>query len=339
MDYALLGERRRQILRITPLEKRWGPDYLRMGINLNTSLSQGPGFTLRLGYQKTWLNSLGAEMLLVGEIGSASGVGIEIYQPLDAQQKYFVEAVARYRRERADVFIDDRRISEYTVGRSTVELVAGINIGIVGQARIGWRGRRSSADLETGFSVLENETAQAEGWLATLDLDQRNGLYFPSSGWLARGEFFAPRDADYSRLTLEGRSAWSLGAWVLGARAKYDASTRGALPVSDAATLGGFLNLSAFATGQLIGDDIRYAHVRAERIVGRLPLGLRGDMRLGLALEAGKVGKPYAEMRFTGWLDSTTAYLGGETPLGPVYVGLGRSSQGPTNAYSILGTP
>ena len=109
--------------------------------------------------------------------------------------------------------------------------------------------------------------------------------------------------------------------------------------MSDAATLGGFLNLSAFATGQLIGDDIRYAHVRAERIVGRLPLGLRGDMRLGLALEAGKVGKPYAEMRFTGWLDSTTAYLGGETPLGPVYVGLARSSQGPTNAYSILGTP
>lgn len=76
--------------------------------------------------------------------------------------------------------------------------------------------------------------------------------------------------------------------------------------------------------------------MRAEHIIGRLPLGLRGDIGLGLALEA---SKPYAEMRFTGWLDSTTAYLGGETPLGPVYVGLGRSSQGPTNAYSILGTP
>jgi NTE family protein len=297
VDYALLSERERQILRITPLEKRWGPDYLRMGINLNTSLSQGSGYTLRLGYQKTWLNSLGAEMLLVGEIGSTTGAGIELYQPLDGQQNYFVEAVARYRRERADVFIDDTRISEYAVGRGTADLVAGINIGLLGQARVGWRSRQTSADLETGLPVLRNETVHADGWLATLDLDQRNGLYFPSRGWLVRGEFFAPRDADYERLALEGRAAWSLGAWVLGARASYDGSTRGALPISDAATLGGFLNLSAYATGQLIGDDIGYAHLRAERIVGRLPLGLRGDMRLGLALETGKVGKPYTERR------------------------------------------
>jgi NTE family protein len=67
--------------------------------------------------------------------------------------------------------------------------------------------------------------------------------------------------------------------------------------------------------------------------------GLRGDMRLGFALEAGKVAQPYTVQRRNGWLHSVAVYLGGETPLGPVYVGVGRGSDGLTNAYLFIGTP
>jgi len=105
------------------------------------------------------------------------------------------------------------------------------------------------------------------------------------------------------------------------------------------AKLGGFLNLSGFATGQLSGDQVSYAHIRGERILGRMPLGLRGDIRLGVALEAGKVGVPVSEPRRLGWSNSALVYAGGETPLGPIYVGLGRSSTGATNAYVFIGTP
>ena len=84
---------------------------------------------------------------------------------------------------------------------------------------------------------------------------------------------------------------------------------------------------------------MRYGHVRGERIIGRLPLGLRGDMRLGLALEAGRMGTRYTEPNRSGWLNSSTVYLGGETPIGPVYLGVGHSTQGATNAYLFIGTP
>ena len=70
-------------------------------------------------------------------------------------------------------------------------------------------------------------------------------------------------------------------------------SARGRLPLLGAGTLGGFLNLSAYASGQFVADTIEYAHLRGERIIGRLPLGLRGDMRLGLALEGGRASSPY----------------------------------------------
>ena len=127
--------------------------------------------------------------------------------------------------------------------------------------------------------------------------------------------------------------------WVVAGRASWVGSPRGQLPLNDAAKLGGFLNLTAFASGQLIGDEVTYAHVRAERIIGRPPAGLRGDMRLGIAFETGKVAQPYTVQRSNGWVKSVAVYLGGETPLGPVYVGLGQGSGKLTNVYLFIGTP
>ena len=126
---------------------------------------------------------------------------------------------------------------------------------------------------------------------------------------------------------------------MLNASFSYQGSLQGTLPIYDAGTLGGFHNLGGFAPNQLVGDDIRYFGLRAEKIIGRLPLGLRGDMRAGLALETAKVGRPYTETHRTGWLNSATLYLGGETPLGPVYLGYGQSDAGVSSVYLFIGTP
>jgi NTE family protein len=126
---------------------------------------------------------------------------------------------------------------------------------------------------------------------------------------------------------------------VLGARASWVGSPRGVLPLVDAARLGGFLNLTGFASGQLLGDEAAYAHVRAERIVGRAPLGLRGDLRLGVAVEAGKIAQPYTLQKRNGWLNSLALYLGGETAFGPAFVGLGLATGGSVNAYLVIGAP
>jgi NTE family protein len=62
-------------------------------------------------------------------------------------------------------------------------------------------------------------------------------------------------------------------------------------------------------------------------------------LRIGLALEAGQVGVPLSEPQRTGLLNSALIYVRGETPFGPAYLGLGRSSTGQVNAYLFIGTP
>ncbi len=130
-----------------------------------------------------------------------------------------------------------------------------------------------------------------------------------------------------------------LADWVLGVRGSYAGSAYGKLPVQQMGRLGGFLNLSGFASDQLMGDRVSYGHIRAERILGRMPTGLAGDLRAGIAFELGKVADPVSEPRRTGLLNSTVIYIRGETPFGPAYIGLGQSSSGPVNAYLFIGTP
>ena len=164
-------------------------------------------------------------------------------------------------------------------------------------------------------------------------------LYFPTRGSSSTLTYFNSPTEGYSKLYAQLAGAHSFGDYVLSARLSYEGSPTGTLPPYDAGSLGGFNNLSGFVQNQLSGDDIRYAGLRAEKIIGRLPLGLRGDMRAGISLETGKVGTPYTETQLTGRINSASFYLGGETPLGPVYLGYGRSDSGASNVYLFLGTP
>lgn len=340
VDYSLVRLRERQLLRVMPVEKSWGPDYLRLALQLDTTLSQGSSYQLRLGYQKTWLNTLGGELLLTADLGNRTGVAAEFYQPLDARQRFFANALADYRRERSDYFDLDQRVAEYRSARSRLELTAGINFDLLGQLRLGWRQTRVSNTLETGLDVLAQVPERsAGGWLLSVDLDRLDRLYFPRRGWAAQASWFDSPQRGYSRFSLDARGAVPAGPFVFGTRLSWVESPRGQLPLVDAGKLGGFLNLSGYASGQLVGDSVAYMHLRAERIIGSLPLGLRGDMRIGVALEAGRVGQPYTRQVRNGWLNSAVVYLGGETPIGPVYLGLGQSGGGSTNAYLFIGTP
>ncbi|MFY7974642.1 MAG: patatin, partial [Rubrivivax sp.] len=267
---------------------------------------------------------------------------------LEARQRVFMDLAAEHRRDRVDYFFGDRRISQYLARRTRLEAVAGVNIGLLGQLRAGWRDSRVRNRLETGFDIAAAAPQglldlDARGWVLALDFDQRDRQFFPRQGWSLSGHLFAnERESafgEWQRARLEARAVWSLGETVLATRASWTGSPRGELPVAEAARLGGLLNLSGFASGQLLGDEVGYAHLRAERILGRAPLGLRGDLRLGVALEAGRVGQPYTRQVRDGWLRSLAVYLGGESPFGPAYLGLGWGNGGSFNAYLVIGAP
>lgn len=339
VDYTVLSERERTILRVTPVEKPWGPDYLRFGLNLQADNKQGSSFGLRTAYHATWLNRLGAEALVTAEIGSASRFGVNLYQPLDPAQDFFVEGNAGIERSRLMIYQDDRRVAKFKVTQNSAGLNLGLNVGRLGPVRLGWQRRHWVYEVDVGPQFFPRADETISGWHAGLDFDQFDRMYFPTRGWAARVAYFSPRNADYARLDTEVRAAYNFAGTVIGGRLHYTGATRGRLPVYDSGSLGGFLNLTAFAPNQILGDEIGYVGVRAEQIVGRLPLGLRGDMRFGIALEAARAGYRYTETGRSGTLDSAALYFGGETPFGPAYLGFAHSRSGVSNLFLFVGTP
>jgi NTE family protein len=342
VDYAVLTSRDRNILQVLPIEKKWGPDYLRFGLSLDSNFKQDSAYTLRAAYDKTWLNSLGGQLLVGAELGRRNSLAVDLYQPLEDQQRYFLETSLSYSTEALGFYQNNKKLTNYEKNQRNASIGLGINVGLLGQLHAGWRHTWLDANLDTGVASSAfppRVKASYGGPYAALDFDQTDRLYFPTSGWASRVTYFDASKEGYSKLATELTGVHSFGNYVLNAKVSYQGSPRGKLPSYDSGTLGGFNNLAGFVPGQLNGDDIRYGGLRVEKIIGRLPLGLRGDMRAGVALETGKVGKPYTEAQLTGWMNSASIYLGGETPLGPVYVGYGRSDSGTSSLYLFIGTP
>jgi NTE family protein len=285
------------------------------------------------------LNSLGGEWLSGIQIGNNPKFFTEFYQPLDRQRRFFVEPALTFQREPTNIYQNNQKIAEYKIDELRADLMAGINFGPPGSLRFGWIERDRTASLETGTPALQSGDKRFGGWVARLDLEQLDRLYLPTQGWSVKGNYFDSPSENYSKGELELRLSQKMRDMILHGRLYFVGSPKGSLPAFDPARMGGFLNMSGFAPSQILSDSVNFGSVRVEKIVGELPLGLRGDMRIGMSLERGKIGGLFTEPELNGWQNSLAVYAGGETPLGPVYAGYGYSPNGMSQIYLFIGTP
>jgi NTE family protein len=338
VDYHLVTQNGRTILRIVVTEKSWGPDYVRSGVFLEAT-DKETQFALRGAYHRKWLNALGGEWLSGFQVGERASLFTEFYQPLDARQTWFAEPAIGISRDRIRVYQDDNRIAEYLIREQRAFFNLGANIGVLGALRLGYLYRHLDTAVETGSPLLPTGETTLKGWQALLEFDQFNRPFFPTTGWYARLAYYDAQDGAYSRLSGDLRAARSWDPYVVNVRFTYLSSPKGRLPLGDAGSLGGFLALSGYAPDQILAGDIRFASIRGEKVIGRMPLGLGGDLRVGLSLEAGRARERFTETRLNGWQQAGAVYLGGETPLGPLYLGYGYAKGGRSSLYVFLGLP
>ena len=344
LDYNVVRERDRTILRITPVEKPWGPNYLRFGLNLASDFRSDATFNLRALLRKTWIDPLGGEWLVGVQIGSEQSVNTEFYQPLDKRHNTFLRAYAATGLSKKPLYDRSDRVAVYRVQQNAAGLEGGANLGVHGQARAGWVERRIGAVLDTGPDTLPNLTERLGGWTAALAIDTYDQPFFPTRGLKLDLTHFEARRASgggevYSRSEARFGAAYSLGDWVVLGGLEGGTAPKGTLPVGDAFALGGPRRLAGFASDQLRGQDYALGRLEAQyRLNFATPLyGL--SLIGGVTAEAGRMDKPILETSLAGWQRSFGAYIAASTPLGPVYVGVADAKNGKGRFYLFLGTP
>ena len=344
LDYSVVRERDRTILRITPVEKPWGPDYLRFGMNLTTDFRSDSTYNVRALLRRTWLNSLGGEWLVAGQIGSDQFIATEFMQPLATNQLLFVRPFASTGLRKLPLYFNGDRVAIYRVQDNRAGLELGANIGVSGQVHGGWVERRLGAVLDTGPDAFLNLTERVGGPIAGVAFDTYDQPFFPTRGLKADVTYFDAHNVTvggvpYSRL--EGRfgAAASRGRWTFLGALEGGTALSGELPLADSFSLGGPRRLSGFAVDQMRGQD--YAFVRGEaqyRLNFATPLyGLA--LIGGVMAEGGRMNKPITETSLTGWQRSLGAYLAAITPIGPVYIGVADAKNGKGRFYFSIGTP
>jgi NTE family protein len=190
LDYSVLRERDKTILKLTPIEKSWGPDYLRFGINLASDFRTESPYNLRALYRKTWINAFGAEWLTAAQMGGNQGIATEFYQPLDYRQRFFVRPFIGTRQEKIGLYFDGDRLAEYRTREDRLGLEAGVNLDVYGQARAGWLERRLKATRDTGIPQFPDFKGDVGGVSASLALDTQDFAFFPTKGYSATLDYF-----------------------------------------------------------------------------------------------------------------------------------------------------
>lgn len=331
------------VLVVNVSEKSWGPAYGRFGLELEANLGKQSRFDLLGSFRWTWLNSFGAEWRNDIALGNSVIWSSSFYQPLSEKQYFFVEPRLLYSNTPYDLYIDNQRVAEFRDKVYGVGFDVGANFIRFGEARIGAFYGRRAFTLEAGPLLVPEDPGFAVGLAyAGVRIDQLDSISFTRSGYFLSADLESSRTElgaveNYNKYELQGRGALSYGRHSLQMVVRGGGSLGGnELPDYANFQLGGFLNMSGYAQGQLLGPRYLYGRIGYLARIAEIPL-----------FEGAYAGAAFEVLRMPQLVtfnqertyDTGTLYVGVDTPLGVLYLGYGYADSHNTAVYLYLGKP
>ena len=334
-------------------ENAWGPNYLRVGLDLRTDFQGEGAFNLRISHNRHWLNESGAEWRNRVQLGETVGLFSEIYQPLGGNSERFVAAYADGSVNKVELF-SDTGDALALVQRQGVKVGADVGWpiglrGTVGEARLGVvaSARRAQPEL---ISFALPVTAQTVRWTerglrAAVMADQLDFANFPSRGYRGQAELSWGRrqvdggdTSDFTRLesSFTAVKSWGVHSFNVGGRLAY--TNQIPLAAIDEYSLGGFQNLSGYRTAQVAGNYLLFGRLTYYQ---RLPysVGVARALFVGGSLEAGNAWTERSDITLRQLRGAGSLFVGADTGIGPLYLSIVSAPKGYTGLYLFLGRP
>jgi NTE family protein len=343
VNYRLLDEPGAAVLAVQPEERATGPGYLRLGLGAAVDSRANTYFNLPVAYSRTWVNALGAEWTSLAQIGRTSRLGTQFFQPLAPDGRLYVLPRLSYERRPLSLFLGDARVADFAMRHERVELNVGSQ-GSIADVRVGLVHGRVVASSVVGLPFSLEEDYRHSGVSARVSLDRLDAIDFPRSGWAFESAAYAARPVlggqrHYNRLETQAQWARSVGPHTFSGLLRVGSGLGGDLPVAEAYTLGGFLNLSGFQINELLGSSTQFGRLMYYHQVMPLPRPFGTGLYVGTSLEIGRMQRPYFPWADGRWLTGGSVFVGANTGLGPVYLGLGLGEGGRNALYLYLGRP
>jgi NTE family protein len=340
VGYSVVEEEGRTGVVVTAREKSWGPDYLQFGLALSGDARGDNSYNIGLSYLKTGINPLGGELRFAAQVGSEPLLGVDWYQPLDYTSRYFIEPKAKYHvRTFTQYSPDGKKLSQYRVTSSLLELGAGREVGVYGEVRAGYRIASGDIDLEVGDPSLPEGGFDTGSVFGRIWVDRLDEAYFPSRGYNAKVEYELLReefgnDGDLDQVESKASYFHTFGKHTFGLAGLFNSTLDGEAAVQDRFRLGGFLNLSGYDRDAISGQHSALVAALYYRRFTQLKLL---PWYIGGSLEYGNVWEDRGDMSWDSGIAAGSVFLGADTPIGPLYLGYGHAEQGRNSGFLYLG--
>ena len=331
-------------------DKPWGPNYLRVGLDLATDFNGRGSFNLKLSHNRHWLTPSGTEWRNRLQIGAVPSFFTELYHPLNwtagLANDWFVATYASSERRDGTLYGQDgSELARFkrTTTRAGIDL--GQPWGRFGEIRLGLGTQRVRATPTLVSASLSSTLRQVQatetGLRLAVVVDQLDFANFPQQGYRLVGEAAIGDGSNAG--SFQRVEASALGAITYGRHTfNLFASARGASQQQGATlgryALGGFHQLSGYRDGQLLGNYVLLSRLTWYMRLTGTPTLARGYF-FGASAEAGNAYLTRDALRANSLRAGMSLFIGADTALGPLYLALTHAPRGQTGVVLFLGRP
>lgn len=345
VGYRIIEVPGKRILVIDAVERSWGPDYLRFGLGMSAESDGDAYFNFLASYRRAWINRLGAEWRNDVQVGQVTRFASEFYQPLSVHRYLFVAPYVEYDQYQLQVFQERVQLATYNNRYTIGGIDLGSQITKYGELRVGVLYGPRTFTLNSGPSTLATAEDRVDigAVRARLRVDQLDSVKFPRKGFAATAVLLDSRESlgahdAYTRWEGDAHVALSLGDNTLQLVARGGGTAGSSrLPAYDLFSLGGFLQLSGYRTGQFYGESLSFGRMVYYRKLTKAVL--TEGVYAGASFEAGRVGNPVVPGSPTDVQTAGALFIAADTPLGPIYIGYGIGEDNNRSLYFYLGRP
>ncbi len=336
------NERDETVLTYVTRSRRWEEDgTLKFGLFMQDDFEGGGEYQLGARYVRRELNRFGGDLLLEARIGDRNRAFAEWNQPLRLDRRAFLRSSLEWQGQNETLLDSDGLTADYRYSAWEARAGVGIDLDRIGEIAFTPFACRNHFDLRSDPANVPTipRSASSNGVELSLVLDTQDDAEFPSKGWYLdarHARYLSALDSDSVGFVSRADASFAFealrGRWLLA----LEAQDRRGNAHEDVATLGGPLRLSGYGVDTLRGDGAALASVRYNYPWAQV---LDYPLFFGGSLEAGQVWRQRQSPDWERFIAGGSIYSALDTPLGPIYFGIGFAEGGKETVFFRLGQP
>ena len=338
VGYEIVGDGDRTGIKVTAVERDWGPKYLQFGLNVASQAGGENFINASISHLSTAMNAAGGEWRNTLTLGNETSLSSAFHQPFGRDYRYFVAPKLFIGNTDFTQFQSGNAIGTISVFSAGGEFAVGREFGNWGGLQIGTRYLSGKKDVRVGNPVPEQDFDLGEVFV-DMSVDRLDNRNFPTHGVFAAIRWIGGReslgaDVEYDQLAFGFSAANSWGHNTLLSGIRYGTTTSGQASIERLYRLGGFLNLSGLNPDELSGQHTGIATLAYYRRIGDIALL---PTYIGATAEVGNTWQEKSDIKLDNSISAGSIFVGVDTILGPIYLAVGLAEGGQIALYFYVG--